>query len=198
MAKRKRDNATRKHPFPRKIVFDYVLPVKPRGFTHHLSSLVRYPQLINDIGRSVDVRRLDDNRYYFEVRQKRYLGRGTYAISAIAKGEITYHPDSETTVIDGTVEFGKQYSVLLCIMTLFVLLSLPIIFVTPLYIPLALLLLSIIALHWFYLRDDQHDVLYQLDQLVDVIHAETHLQDIASDTVNTLNSTQPKQAVAKY
>ena len=156
--------------------FDHTLICKPRDFTRHMTTIVRYPKLINDIGRTVDVRRIDDNRYAFELRQKRYLGRGTYAISARAKGIITYDTASQQTNISGYVQLGGQYLSLLSIMTAFVLISSSIVFVTILFLPLALLMLAVLVLHWLYLRADQRDLQEQIELLVDLTEREMRLK----------------------
>ena len=37
--------------------FDHTIFAMPREFTRHMTGIVRYPKLINDLGRTVDVRR---------------------------------------------------------------------------------------------------------------------------------------------
>jgi hypothetical protein len=172
--------------------FDHTVLAKPRQFTHHMTRVVRYPKLIYDIGRTVDVRRAGDNRLAFELRQKRYLGRGTYTISARAKGFITYDDERQQTRITGIVHLGGQYVTLLSIMTLFVLVSLTLIFVTLLFLPLALLMLAVLALHWSYLFADRRDLQEQLAHLVDLTERENRLmdRDIDSGMIQATISTQ--------
>jgi len=150
--------------------FEYQLGVMPREFTRQMSQLVQYPKLINDVGRTVDVTRLDDNVYAFEIRQKRYLGRGNYAISARAMGTIRYDEQLRSTMVHGIVRLGGQYTVLLSIMAAFVLLSLALITVTVLYIPMGVLLVAIIVLHAMYLRADRRAVLDELQALVTTVN----------------------------
>lgn len=156
--------------------FSHSVFSKPRDITRHMTSIVRYPKLINDIGRTVDVRRIDDNHYAFELRQKRYLGRGTYSISARAKGVISYNPSTQQTSLSGHVQLGGQYMILLSIMTMFVLISSSIIFVTILFLPLTLLMLAVLSVHWAYLKADQRDLLEQIDYLRDLTERELRLQ----------------------
>lgn len=178
--------------------FDHTVVSKPRDFTRHMTTIVRYPKLINDIGRTVDVRRINDNRYAFEIRQKRYLGRGTYAISARAKGFISYDSASQQTSISGHVQLGGQYVTLLGIMTAFVLLSLGIVFVTILFLPLALLMLAVLGLHWLYLRSDQNDLLEQLDHLVDLTKREMRLSETKTSVIQIQSETPTAQLSAKH
>lgn len=149
--------------------FNHLVFTNPRIVTHLMSDFVRYPKRINDIGRTVDARRVTDDEISFEVRQKRYLGRSTYAISARAKGVITYDASNDRTQLTGFVQLGGQYVSLLCFMTLVVLLSFGLVFVTILFLPLALLMSAVIVLHWAYLFADQRDLQEQLIQLVDTI-----------------------------
>ncbi|MGB7339906.1 MAG: hypothetical protein WBC91_13505 [Phototrophicaceae bacterium] len=155
--------------------FDHLVFTKPRTVTRQMSHFVRYPKQINDIGRTVDARRESDHSFSFEVRQKRYLGRGTYAISARAKGFINYNDTHDKTQIVGFVQLGGQYMTLLTIMTLVVLLSFALAFITILFLPLALLMSAVITLHWAYLFADQRDLQEQLIHLVDTIDQETNL-----------------------
>lgn len=157
--------------------FDHTVFTKPRNFTRHMTSIVRYPEKIYDIGRTVDVRRNTEQSFRFEIRQKRYLGRGSFTISSRAKGTITYNPQEDKTRITGFVCLGGQYVVLLTIMTLIVLLSSALMFVTILFVPLALLMSAVISLHWLYLFADRADVQTQLAYLVDVTDRELRLQD---------------------
>jgi hypothetical protein len=146
--------------------FEFASSQTPRDFTRSLSLLVRYPKLINDLGRSVDSVRLDEGVYAFEIRQKRYLGRGTYAISARAFG-IASHDGSDTvTVIQGFVRLGGQYSLLLSSMSLATVLSATMLLFTILFLPLLILMLLVLALHWGYLFADRRDLLNCLDDLV--------------------------------
>lgn len=158
-------------------VFDHTVFALPREFTRHMTDIVRYPKLINDIGRTVDVRRIDDKQFSFEIRQKRYLGRGTYSISARAKGVIDYDESEHKTRISGIVQLGGQYVTLLIIMMLFVLLSLGVVFVTILYLPLFLLMSAVIGLHWIYLLADRRDLEQQLALLVDMTEREHLLKE---------------------
>ena len=157
--------------------FDYSIFAKPRHFTRHMSSVVRYPEMINDIGRTVDVRRAGDNHFSFEIRQKRYLGRGTYAISAIAKGLISYDEASQQTRITGYAHIAGQYVALLSFMTSIVLLSLGLLAFTILFLPIALLMLAVLGLHWMYLFIDRRDLQEQLAHLVDLTEREERLAD---------------------
>ena len=152
--------------------FDHAIFAKPRSFTRHMSSIVRYPELIYGIGRTVDVRRASDNRFSFEVRQKRYLGRGTFAMSAIAKGFINYDEASRQTRVTGYTHIGGQYVALLTVMTTIVFLSLVLIAFTILYLPIALLMLAVLGLHWMYLFVDRRDLQTQLAELVDLTERE--------------------------
>lgn len=180
--------------------FDHTINSKPRDFTRHMTAIVRYPKLINDIGRTVDVRRIDETRFAFELRQKRYLGRGTYAISALAKGFITYDIASQQTNISGYVHLGGQYVALLSIMTAFVLVSIGIVFVTILFLPLAVLMLAVLGLHWVYLKSDQHDLHEQLEYLVDLTEREMRLQDTetASDNLNLAEQASTKTKIHSH
>lgn len=157
--------------------FDYRIFAKPRHFTHHMSSLVCYPKLINDIGRTVDVRRVDDKHLSFELHQKRYLGRGTYIISARARGLISYDEVNEKTQISGFVQIGGRYVILLTFMTIIVLLSLGLLAFTILFLPIALLMLAVIGLHWSYLFADRNDLGQQLAHLVDLTERSERLED---------------------
>jgi len=157
--------------------FDHTIFAMPREFTRHMTGIVRYPKLINDLGRTVDVRRAWDNRFSFEIRQKRYLGRGTYAISARATGFIDYDEKEHKTRITGIVKLGGQYVTLLNVMTAFVLLSFGLIFVAILYLPLFLLMSAVIGLHWMYLFADRHDLEQQLALLVDLTERELRLKE---------------------
>lgn len=177
--------------------FDHSIFSSPRDFTRHMSSIVRYPKLINDIGRTVDVSRAGDNRFAFELRQKRYLGRGNYAISARAKGFISYDETSRQTRITGFVKLGGQYVTLLNVMTLFVLLSTGLIFVTILYLPLFLLMSAVIGLHWMYLFADRRDLQEQLDYLVDVTEREARLRDHEIDYQTSQNEVLSEQVLLK-
>lgn len=178
--------------------FDYTIFVKPRNFTHHLSSLVRYPKLINDIGRTVDVRRAGENRFAFELQQKRYLGRGTYVISALAKGSISYDEASQQTQVTGFVQPGGRYVILLMIMSLVSLLSLALSFVTILFLPLSLLMLAVMGLHWTYLFADRDDLQQQLAHLVNLTERAERLKDseINQRSIDIENS-QIKSALLK-
>ncbi|MEL6306969.1 MAG: hypothetical protein AAFR81_18400 [Chloroflexota bacterium] len=172
------------HRLLRSDTFEHSVSGMPRLFTREMSSIVCYPELINDVGRTVDVRRQSDNRYAFHIKQKRYLGRGSYAISGHAIGTITYDEASDQTHIAGYVRYGGQYAVLLTIMSTFVALSLPLILFTILYLPLALLMLAVLALHWAYLRADQKELLHQLAQTVAVAQANHSLAESSKDTIN--------------
>lgn len=146
--------------------FEFASFQAPREFTRSLSVLVRYPKLINDLGRSVDSSRLAENAYQFEIRQKRYLGRGNYAISAQAIGTISHDDENNLSVIRGYVRLGGQYTLLLSLMTLSTIASLVMLFFTILFLPLALLMFMVLALHWVYLFSDRRDLLNCLDDLV--------------------------------
>jgi hypothetical protein len=146
--------------------FEFASSQAPREFTRSLSILVRYPKLINDLGRSVDSFRLDNQAYQFEIRQKRYLGRGNYAISARAIGSISHDDENQLTVIRGFLRLGGQYTVLLSLMTLATIASLLMLFFTLLFLPILLLMFMVLALHWSYLFADRRDLLNCLDDLV--------------------------------
>lgn len=157
--------------------FEYSIFAKPRRFTRHMTSVVRYPKLINDIGRTVDVRRVDDKHFSFELRQKRYLGRGTYIISARVKGLISYDEVYEKTHISGLVQIGGRYVSLLTFMSIVVLLSATLSFITILFLPLSLLMFAVIGLHWSYLFVDRDDLEQQLAHLVDLTERSKRLED---------------------
>lgn len=146
--------------------FEFAIAEAPREFTRSLSMLVRYPKLINDLGRSVDSRRLDENRYAFEIRQKRYLGRGNYAISARVFGVVERDEESGLSLIHGFVRLGGQYSLLLSLMSLATFASFVMLIFSPLFLPILLLMLLILALHWSYLFADRRDALQSLEKLV--------------------------------
>ncbi len=164
--------------------FDHSIFAKPRRFTRHMTSLVRYPKMINDIGRTVDARRTDENHFSFEIRQKRYLGRGTYVMSAIAKGMISYDEASRQTRITGYAHIGGQYVALLSLMTIIVLLSLGLLAFTILFLPVALLMLAVLALHWMYLFVDRRDIEAQLAHLVDLTEREESLTENKTEGQN--------------
>lgn len=126
----------------------------PRDLTRRLSWLVRYPKRINDLGRSTQVDRIEDRHYKFQVRSKRYLGRGAYTVSALATG--TIQQTGNQTAITVQVELGKLYHTLLSIMTASVALSYLLVFVTILFLPLALLMSMVIWMHWSYLYYDRY------------------------------------------
>jgi hypothetical protein len=153
--------------------FEFATSQAPRDFTRSLSVLVRYPRLINDLGRSVDSERLNAAAYRFEIRQKRYLGRGTYAISARAIGTISHDDENKLTVIRGFLRFGGQYTILLSLMTLATITSLVMLFFTLLFLPVSLLMFMVLALHWGYLFADRRDLLNRLDDLVQQRSIET-------------------------
>lgn len=137
-----------------------LIPLASREATRRLSYLVCYPREIYDIGRTSDVRRIAEGVYRFEVRQKRYLGRGTYIISARVFGEIHAQGADSRLLID--LQIGRLYLILLSIMTAFVALSCLLVFTTLLFIPLALLLISVISLHWSYLFYDRQHLYHAL------------------------------------
>jgi hypothetical protein len=153
--------------------FEFASSQAPRDFTRSLSVLVRYPRLINDLGRSVDSGRISEKAYQFEIRQKRYLGRGTYAISARAIGTISHDDENNLTVIRGFLRLGGQYTVLLSLMTLATIASLVMLFFTLLFLPVSLLMFMVLALHWGYLFVDRRDLLNRLDDLVQQRSIET-------------------------
>ena len=128
----------------------------PRDLTRRLSWLVRYPKRINDLGRSTQVDRIADGRYKFQVQSKRYLGRGAYAVSAIAIGIVQQRTNQ--TDITFQVQLGKLYQILLSIMTVSVALSYLLIFFTILFLPLALLMSMVIWMHWSYLYYDRYSL----------------------------------------
>jgi hypothetical protein len=146
--------------------FEFASAQNPRQFTRSLSQLVRYPKLINDLGRSVDSARMGEGHYAFEIRQKRYLGRGVYAISARAIGTVSHDEENGLTVIRGYARLGGQYSLLLSLMSLATITSLMMLLVTILFLPLIILMTLILALHWGYLFADRRDLLHCLDDLV--------------------------------
>lgn len=146
--------------------FEFATSQTPREFTRALSVLVRYPKLINDLGRSVDSSRIAEGVYAFEIRQKRYLGRGAYAISARAFGTVSHDEDNPVTVIRGFVRLGGQYSLLLSLMTLATVLSAVMLVFTILFLPLLILMVLVLALHWGYLFADRRDLLNCLDDLL--------------------------------
>jgi hypothetical protein len=146
--------------------FEFASAKAPREFTRSLSLLVRYPKLINDLGRSVDSLRKGEGIYAFEIRQKRYLGRGVYAISARAIGTVSHDEKTSMTVIRGYARLGGQYSLLLSLMTLATFASLIMLLVTILFLPILILMVLILALHWSYLFADRRDLLHCLDDLV--------------------------------
>lgn len=179
------------HRLLRSATFEHNVRGMPRRFTREMSSIVCYPKLINDIGRTVDVRRQRDNRYAFHIKQKRYLGRGSYAISGHATGTITYDEATDQTYVIGYVRYGGQYAVLLTLMTALVALSLPLVYFTILYLPLALLMLAVLGLHWAYLRADQQDLRSQLAYIVSMAQANHALSQ--TNTKATITS-EPHQA----
>jgi hypothetical protein len=146
--------------------FEFATHQSPREFTRSLSVLVRYPKLINDLGRSVDSERIHANTYHFEIRQKRYLGRGNYAISARAIGTISHDEENKVTVIRGYLRLGGQYTLLLSLMGLATTASLLMVFFSLLFFPITLLMFMVLALHWGYLFADRRDLLNRLDDLV--------------------------------
>jgi hypothetical protein len=146
--------------------FEFASARAPREFTRSLSQLVRYPKLINDLGRSVDSGRIGEGQYAFEIRQKRYLGRGVYAISARAIGTVRHDEENGLTMIRGYARLGGQYSLLLALMSLATLASLIMLLVTILFLPIIILMALILALHWGYLFADRRDLLHCLDDLV--------------------------------
>ncbi|MEO1289426.1 MAG: hypothetical protein AAFV93_16810 [Chloroflexota bacterium] len=161
--------------------FDHTIFTKPRNFTRHMTTIVQYPNRIYDVGRTVDVRRETEQSFIFEIRQKRYLGRGSFAISSCARGTIEYSPSNNQTRITGHVQLGGQYVLLLTIMSLIVLLSYALVLITVLFAPLALLMSAVVGLHWVYLFSDREDVQTQLAHLVDLTDRELRLQGNFAD-----------------
>jgi hypothetical protein len=143
--------------------FEFATHQSPREFTHSLSVLVRYPKLINDLGRSVDSERIHANAYHF----------GNYAISARAIGTISHDEENKLTVIRGYLRFGGQYTVLLSLMSLATTASLLMVFFSLLFFPITLLMFMVLALHWGYLFADRRDLLNRLDDLVQQREIET-------------------------
>lgn len=146
--------------------FEFASAKAPREFTRSLSLLVRYPKLINDLGRSVDSARMSEGHYSFEIRQKRYLGRGVYAISARGIGTVSHDEETGLTVIRGYARIGGQYTLLLSLMSLATVASLIMLIVNILFLPIIILMALILALHWGYLFADRRDLLHCLDDLV--------------------------------
>lgn len=143
---------------PETIGLDYTLTSSEnaRSLTNRLSWLVRYPKRINDLGRSARVDRVGDGEYKFEVRSKRYLGRGAYSISAVAQGIISESATGGTITVH--ISIGKLYQILLSIMTTFVVASYALIYFTILYLPIALLMSMVIWMHWSYLHYDRYSL----------------------------------------
>ena len=142
--------------------FEFTSAKSPRDTTRQFSQLVCYPQLIFDVGRTTNFTRLADNVYEFDIRHKRYLGRGAYALSARATGEILTDEITGETRIIGSVRQGAFYLVALIFMTLFVLTSYALVPVSILFLPLALLMSAVIWLHWRYLLADRRDLYAQI------------------------------------
>jgi hypothetical protein len=146
--------------------FEWISANSPRNTTRQFSQLVRYPQLIFDVGRTTNFQRVRDDAYEFDIRHKRYLGRGAYTLSARAVGMITRDAATGATHISGYVRQGAFYLFALILMTLFVLLSYALVPVSILFLPLAVLMSAVIALHWRYLIADRRDLYREIEMLL--------------------------------
>lgn len=146
--------------------FEWTSVDSPRNTTRQFSQLVRYPQLIFDVGRTTNFQRVEDDSYAFDIRHKRYLGRGAYTLSARAVGLITRDAATGATQISGCVRQGAFYLFTLILMTLFVLLSYALVPVSILFLPLALLMSAVIGLHWRYLLADRRDLYREIETLL--------------------------------
>jgi hypothetical protein len=146
--------------------FEFVSSKSPRDTTRQFSQLVCYPQLIFDVGRTTNFTRLADNTYEFDIRHKRYLGRGAYALSARAVGVIMLDETTGETRVLGSVRQGAFYLFALIFMTLFVVTSYALVPVSILFLPLALLMSAVIWLHWRYLLADRRDLYAQIEGCV--------------------------------
>jgi hypothetical protein len=135
--------------------FEFDSTKSPRDTTRQFSQLVCYPRLIFDVGRATNFKRVGENAYQFDIRHKRYLGRGAYALSARAIGIIAHDNATGATYIIGRVRQGAFYLYALVFMTLFVLTSFTLVPVSILFLPFALLMLAVIQMHWRYLLADR-------------------------------------------
>jgi len=148
--------------------FEFMSDKSPRDTTRQFSQLVCYPQLIFDVGRTTNFTRLADNAYEFDIRHKRYLGRGAYALSARATGVIVLDETTGETCVLGSVRQGAFYLFALIFMTLFVVTSYALVPVSILFLPLALLMSAVIWLHWRYLLADRRDLYTQITFILQV------------------------------
>jgi len=134
-----------------------------RHCTRQLSRLVRYPRMINDLGRTTLFQRLGNGAYEFDIRSKRYLGRGAYALSVQAIGVVRHDNATAKTAVYGRVRLGIVYTLILSLMTGCTLLSYSLAAITILFLPLSLLMSAIVALHWWYLLHDRANLLCALE-----------------------------------
>jgi hypothetical protein len=148
--------------------FEFTSRESPRDTTRHFSQLVCYPGLIFDVGRTTNFTWLADNVYEFDIRHKRYLGRGAYALSARAVGVILIDETSGETLVMGTVRQGAFYLIALILMTLFVVTSYALVPVSILFLPQALLMSGVIWLHWRYLLADRRDLYMQITSVLQI------------------------------
>ena len=144
-------SSPRRHRAQPSLIIDVQLPASSTAT--RLNRLVAYPRRINDIGRTVEIRRQIDDTYTYEIRQKRYLGRGTYARSAVAHGRIHTTADG-TSQLTAHIALGRLYVSLLSVMTLVGVIALGLVTTTILFLPLAILLTLVLCLHWCYLYAD--------------------------------------------
>lgn len=157
-AKTKRHTTLHRHwlnPFLRATRVEMTVPHTARQCTRLLSELVCYPQLTNDLGRTTRFKRLGDGAFTFEIRSRRYLGRGTYVLSARAAGTILHDPATGNTHVQGVVRHGSFYLLALLAMTAWALGSFLLVPVTIMFLPLSLLMTGIVGMHWRYLLHDR-------------------------------------------
>ena len=147
-----------------------------RDTTRYFGQLVSYPKLIFDAGRTTNFRRLDDDVYEMDIRHKRYLGRGSYILSARVVGYIITDSATGETHITGYVRQGAFYLYALIFMTLFVAISYSLVPVSILFLPLALLMSAVIWLHWRFLLKDRRALYEDMLALFEV-HRRSLLPD---------------------
>lgn len=130
--------------------------------TRNLSELVCYPRRTHDAGRTSDFHRLDASSFQFTMRVRRYLGRGAYYNTTWARGVLTSSDDS--TGIKARIYAAPTYIVLLILMSISALVSITFWFVSILFIPLSLLIISIVLAHWWDLFHDCRSLYALIEQ----------------------------------
>jgi len=142
-----------------------LLPI--RTCTRQFATLVQFPTYTNSLKRTVDIRRIDEQAYWFDVKSRYFLGRGTYYLVARAQGQIIYDHASQKSDIRGVVHISTFYLFTLIILTCCALFSFLIVKETILFLPIALFMFAMCMAHWFTLFQARSQLLQSIIMLFD-------------------------------